>query len=144
MLDGGSQPPPDIQLHPGQVRVVGHGPLDQVTRHGLKESFDVQIDDPIGPPAALPRRPDRIQRRPAGAIGIGVRVEVWFHQRLQDHRHDRLRHAVGHGRNAEGARAARCLRYLDEPHGRRMVRSRRHPVPDLVEIVLQVRLECRQ
>ena len=35
-------------------------------------------------------------------------MEVWFHQRLQDHRHDRLRHAVGYGRNAEGARAARC------------------------------------
>ena len=122
MLDGGAQPPPNIQLHPGQVRVVGHGPLDQVMRHGIKEGFDVQIDDPVGPPAALPRRPHRVERRPAGSIAIGVRVEVWFHQRLQDHLHDRLRHAIGHGRYAEGARAARCLRYLDEPHGRRMVR----------------------
>ena len=36
------------------------------------------------------------------------------------------------------------LRYLDEPHGRRKVRARRHPIPDLVEVALQVLLECRQ
>ena len=34
--------------------------------------------------------------------------------------------------------------YLDEPHGRRMVGARRHPIPDLVEIPLQVLLERRQ
>ena len=66
------------------------------------------------------------------------------HQRLQDHLHDRLRHAVGDRRNAEGARAAVVLRYLDEPHRRREVGARRHPIPDLVEVVLQVRLERRQ
>ncbi len=70
-LDGCTQPPPNIQLHPGEVRVVGHGPFDQVMRDGIKAGLDVQIDDPIGAPAALPRRPDRIQRRPAGTIGIG-------------------------------------------------------------------------
>src|SRR3954466_10828931 len=78
MLDGGSQPPLNLQLHPGEVRVVGHGPLDQVTRHGIKEGFDVQIDDPIGPPAALPCRPDRIQRGSAGVLAIGGGVGVWF------------------------------------------------------------------
>src|SRR4051812_45187795 len=31
------QPAPHHRVHPGQVRVVGNGPLDQVTRHGLKE-----------------------------------------------------------------------------------------------------------
>ena len=45
------------------------------------------------------------------------------HQRLKDHLGDRLRHAIGNSRNAEWARAASVLRYLDEPHGRWMIRS---------------------
>ena len=39
MLDGSAQPPPNIQLHPGEVRVVGHGPLDQVTRRKLQREL---------------------------------------------------------------------------------------------------------
>ena len=71
-------------------------------------------------------------------------MEPRLHQRLQDHLDDRLRHAVGNGRNAERPRAAVVLRYLDEPHGRRMIRARRHPIPDLVQVTLQVLLEPRQ
>jgi hypothetical protein len=71
-------------------------------------------------------------------------VELRFHQRLQDHLDDGLRHPIGNGRYAERTRAAIILRYLDEPHGRRMVRTRRHPIPDLVQVALQVLLECRQ
>src|SRR5258708_39898250 len=47
-------------------------------------------------------------------------------------------------RNAEWARAAVVLWYLDEPHGRRKIRPRRHPIPDLVQITLQILLERRQ
>src|SRR5262249_43343203 len=36
------------------------------------------------------------------------------------------------------------LWYLDEPHRRREVRARRHPIPELVEVALQVLLEHRQ
>jgi hypothetical protein len=71
-------------------------------------------------------------------------VEPGFHLWLHDHLDHRLRHAVGNGRNAERARAAVVLRYLDEPHGWRMVRTRRHPIPDLVQVTLQVLFECRQ
>ena len=71
-------------------------------------------------------------------------MEPRFHLRLQDHLDDRLRHAVGDRRNAERSRAAVVLRYLDEPHGRRMIRARRHPIPDLVQVTLQVPLERRQ
>ena len=71
-------------------------------------------------------------------------MEPRLHLGLQDHLDDRLRHAVGNGRNAERARAAVRLRYLDEPHGRRMIRARRHSVPDLVQVALQVLLEPRQ
>jgi hypothetical protein len=55
-------------------------------------------------------------------------VEHRFHHGLHDHLDHRLRHAVGKGRNAERARAALVLRYLDEPHGWRRVPTRRHPI----------------
>ena len=123
---------------------MSHGALDQVMIGMIKEGFDVQIDHPVEAPASLPRHPHRIERRLAGSIAVGVRVEHGLHQRLQDHLHDRLRHAIGDRRNAERARAAVVLRDLDEPHGRWKVRARRHPIPDLVEIALQVLLERRQ
>jgi hypothetical protein len=71
-------------------------------------------------------------------------MEPWLHQWLQDHLHHRLCHAIGNGRNAERACAAVVLRYLDEPHGRWVIRPRRHPIPDLVKVALQVLFESRQ
>src|SRR5208337_12068 len=47
-----------------------------------------------------------VKRRTARSIAVGVRMEPRLHQRLQDHLDDRLRHAVGNGRNAERPRAA--------------------------------------
>src|SRR5208337_4951691 len=105
-FDRGAQPPSNIQTDPSQVRVVGHGAFDEVMGNGIKEGFDVQIDDPVGRPAPFPRRPDRVKRRTARSIAVGVRMEPRLHQRLQDHLDDRLRHAVGNGRNAERPRAA--------------------------------------
>ena len=61
-------------------------------------------------------------------------MENLLHTRLEDHLHDRLRHAVSDRRDAEGTLAAVVLRDLYELHGRWEVRARRHPIPDLVEI----------
>jgi hypothetical protein len=57
-----------------------------------------------------------------------------FHPRLQHHLCHRLRHAIGYCWNAERARAASVLFYFDKPHGRRDVRTRRHPIPDLIKV----------
>ncbi len=43
-----------------------------------------------------------------------------------------------------GRRPPPALGYLDEPHRRRVIRTRRHPVPDLVQVSLKVLLERRQ
>jgi len=123
VFDGSTQPPSNIQAYPGKIRVVGYSTFDQVMRNGIKKGFDVQIDYPVGVPAAFPCRRDRVERRTAGPIAIGVRMELRFHQRLQGHLDDCLRHAIGNGRNAEGTRAAIPLRYLDEPHGRWIIRT---------------------
>src|SRR6516164_6275741 len=143
-LNRGTQPPAHVQPYPGEFSVVRHGAFDEVMRNGIKECFDVQVDHPVDAPAAFPRHCHRVKRRPLRSIAIGVRVETRLHCWLQHHLHDRLRHTVGNGRNAEWARAAVVLWYLDEPHGRRKIRTRRHPIPDLVQVALEVLLERRQ
>ena len=143
-LNGSAKPPPNVQPYPGQISVMCNGTFDQIMRNGIKECSDVQIDHPIELPAAFPCHSDRIERRTTGPIAIGIRVELRFHRRLQDHLHDRLRHAIGDRRDAERSHAAPVLGDLDEPHRRRMIRARRHPIPDLVQVSLQILLECRQ
>src|SRR5215813_3987854 len=120
-LDRGTQPPAHVQPYPGEFSMVRHGTFDEVMRNGIKKCFDVQIDHPVDAPTAFPRHCHRVKRGPLRSIAIGVRVETRLHQWLQHHLHDRLRHTVGNGRNAEWARAAVVLRYLDEPHGRRKI-----------------------
>src|SRR6188768_2348410 len=71
-------------------------------------------------------------------------MEHWLHLRLQDHLRNRLRHAISHGGDAECAFATIVLWYLDEPYGRWKVRARRHSIPDLIEIPLEILLEHRQ
>src|SRR5215470_8171707 len=135
-LDRGTKPPADIQLHPGEIRVVRYGPFDQIMRDGIKKGLDVQIYNPIKLPASLTRYTHRIECGSAGTITVGVGMEDRLHLRLQHHLCHRLRHAIGYGWNTEWPRAASVLLYLDKPHGRRDVRARRHPVPDLVQVTL--------
>jgi len=71
-------------------------------------------------------------------------VEHRLHQRLQSHLDNRLRHAVSNSRNTERPRATPRLGNLYEPHRRWVIRARRHPVPDLVKVALQILLERRQ
>src|SRR5215472_3183435 len=54
-----------------------------------------------------------------------------------------LRNPIRHSRDAQFSRASLCLRNLDLLHRRREIRTRRHPVPQLVEILRQVLLEHR-
>ena len=113
-------------------------------RDGIKKRFDVQIYCPVERPTAFPCHSDRIKCRATGSIAVGVTVELRFQHGLQDHLHSRLRYAVSDRRNAERSQAAPALGYLDEPHRRRVIRTRRHPVPDLVQVSLKVLLERRQ
>src|SRR5215470_13004038 len=107
----------------------------------VEEFLDVQINHPVLVPAAPPARPHRIQRGPPRAITIGVGVEFWFHSFLQFHGHHRLRDSVRDGRHAEHPHPAMRFRYLHRPHRGREVTPRRHPIPYLVEIIPQIRLE---
>ena len=57
-------------------------------------------------------------------------------------RDHRLSDPVGHGGHTEDSRSPTVwLRYLHCPHRRRKVRPRGHPIPDLVQIALQISFE---
>src|SRR5258706_5667632 len=68
-------------------------------------------------------------------------MEDRFDLRLQPAGHHGLRDSVRDGGHAEDPRAAVCLRYFHRPHRWREVAPRRHPIPDLVKVVLQILLE---
>jgi len=95
-----AEPPRDVQSEPRNIGVVRHGFLDQGPIQVVEKPRDVKIDDPVEVPASLPRCPYRVECRSAGSIAVGVRVEDWFHERLQDHFRDRLCDAIGYGGHA--------------------------------------------
>jgi hypothetical protein len=59
---------------------MGHGTFDEIMRNGIKERPDIQIDDPVGLPATFPCHAHCVERRTAGSIAVGIRVEPRFHQ----------------------------------------------------------------
>ena len=72
-------------------------------------------------------------------------MEPRFRPFFQMHRHHRLRHPVRDRRHTERPDpAAVRLGDLHRPHRRGHVAPRAHPVPDLVEVVLQIGLELAQ
>ena len=65
-----------------------------------------------------------------------------FDLRLQPAGYHRLGHSVRDRWHAKGSRpTAMRFRYLHRLHRRRKVRPRGHPIPDLVQVVLQILLE---
>ncbi len=108
---------------------------------GIQEAANVQVNNPGIAPASLPRCSDGIERGFARPIAIGVWMEGRFHQRLQVRFGHRLSNPVGDSGNAQSPLASVFLRYRHRADRWRKVRSRRHAIPNLIEVVLQVLLE---
>jgi len=64
-------------------------------------------------------------------------IEIWFDELLDHH----LRDSVAHGGHTQNPLAPSLFRNGNGTHRWRKVASRTHPVPDLVEISLQVGFE---
>src|SRR5713101_1726528 len=107
----------------------------------VEQLSDVELQNPIDMPAPLSRRFHGIQGRLPRPVAIGVRQEDGFHVRLESHFDDRLRHAICYRGHTQNAFSAILLRNGDRFHRRWEVRPRRHPVPEFVQVVLQVRFE---
>jgi hypothetical protein len=109
----------------------------------IKEASDVQVQHPVVTPASLPRHSQCILCRSAGAIPIGVSMEHRFQYWLQVPLNHRLGDAIRNRRYTERPRFPTVLRYLYLAHRWREITARRHPIPDAIEIVLQITIECR-
>ena len=145
VLQRRSQPPLDIQQHPPVGADRGHRLDDKVPRNGVEELPDVQVDHPVVLPTPCPACSDRVMGRLSRPIAIGVRVELRFHQRLQMHGHHRLRDPVCDRRHPEHPDpAAMRLGDLNRPDRRRKVGPRTHPIPDPVQVALQIGLKLVQ
>jgi hypothetical protein len=68
-------------------------------------------------------------------------VEHWLHPRLKVSVHDGLGDPIRDRRHPEHPRAAVPLQYLHRAHRRGHIAPRRQPIPELVEVPLQVPLE---
>ena len=124
---------------------MSHRSHYQVPIEIIKKAFDIKINHPVATPATLTCYPHRVQSRLAGTIPIRVFVEVWFDLRFKHQLHDHLSDSVRNGRNPQRSSLARVAFWnLDETNRRREVTARRHSIPDLVEIPLQVLLEVHQ
>src|SRR5664279_3134804 len=89
--------------------------------NAVEEFLDVQIKHPVILPTAPPACPDRIQRRTARPVTIGIRMEHRLHPLFEFHGHHRLGDSVR--------------------HRRRKVTPRGHPVPNPIKVVLQIGFE---
>jgi hypothetical protein len=119
-----------------------HSLDDEIPSDAVEELLDVKIDHPVPLPTPLPAAIHRIQGRPLRPVAIGILVEHRLHPNSQVPGHHGLRDPVGDGGDTEHPRAAAVLfRNLHRTHRRREVRPRRHPIPNLVEVALQIGLE---
>ena len=141
LLHRSGQPPLHIEQNPPAPRVLPDRSHDERVVEVVEEAADVQIDHPVVTPASLPGCRECVDRRLPRAIPIRIGVELRLHFRFQVHLDHRLGNSVGDSGYAQAALASVLFRYTDRPDRRREVRARRHPIPNPIEIVLQVLLE---
>ena len=135
------KPPLHVEEDPPLAGVTGERAQDERVVERVEERPQIEIDHPVVSPTPLPTHPHRVQGRASRPVPVGVRVEHGLHLRLQVQVHDRLRDPVGDRGHAEHPRPAAAFRDLDRPHRRRHVAPRAKPIPELVEVPRQVRLE---
>jgi hypothetical protein len=107
----------------------------------IEQTFDVELYNPVILPASLTRDANCIQRRFTRSVAVGVLQEYGIEIRLNDLFDDHLRDSIAHSGNTQDPFAPTLLGNGDSANRRRKVASRAHPVPDPVEVTLQVGFE---
>ena len=103
---------------------------------------DVEVEHPAVAPTTASSHSQRVVRRFPRPIPIRVRVEHGFQDRLQVALDDHLGDAVGNRRYAQRSGSATItFRDVDAPHWRRKVAAGTHPVPDPIEVLIQIPVE---
>jgi len=137
------EPTLDVQQHPCAVRMMAYGFHQKFSVDFIKETSDVQIEHPVLTPASLPRHGQCILCRPTGAIPIRVHMKHRFQYGLQDSLHNRLGDAIRDRWNSQRPRSSIVLRDVYPANRWRKITARRHSIPDPIEIILQIAIECR-
>jgi hypothetical protein len=109
----------------------------------IQEPLDVDIEDPVVLPAALARHAHGLDRRFSGSVAVGVGIEVLLQLRLQPPFGYRLGYAVRNRGDAQRPCSAIALGSVHPAHRRWEVAARRHPIPQLEEVIGEVPLKLR-
>ena len=136
-LHRGLQPALDIEQHPSAVRVFAERLEQQLVIDAVEEPFDVEVNDPVGAPAAPSCRPDGVDRRSARSVPVRVRMEPRLQQRLEIPADHFLSDAVGDRGYAQRPRSPIRFRNIHPPNRWRKVAPRGQPIPQLIEIIGQ-------
>src|SRR5580698_4749466 len=123
--------------------MLAHRPHQQFRIDAVKKGLNIKIKNPVTTPASLPCHADRIERRFARPVSIGIRVEAWLHHRFQMPFDHHLGDAISDRGNPQRARLAIALWYVDPPHRWRKVAAGRQTIPEFVEVVPKISLEVR-
>ena len=133
---GGFEPPFDVEQHPTLVGVVSDRLHEQIMANAVEEGPDIEIEHPVLVPTTLTSHGQRVMGaspRPVPvAVGAQDRLKLLFPQ----HRCRGLSHPVCHIRHTENPDPGPMIfRYLNGSHRPREITPRRHPIPQLVEVV---------
>ena len=133
---GGFEPPLDVEQHPPLVGVVSDRLHEQIMANAVKEGPDIEIEHPVLVPTTLASHGQRVvgaSPRPVSvAVGAQDRLKLLFPS---------IAAAVWATRSATFANTENpdpgpmILRYLNGSHRPREIAPRRHPIPQLVEVV---------
>ncbi len=136
------QPPLQIEQHPWAFRVSPHGSHQKFPVNLIEETLDVEVEYPVRSPTTPPGFGEGIMRGLPGPISIGVPVEHRFQDRFQMPLDHHLGDPVGNRWNPERPGSSSiAFRYVNATHGWGKVASRRHSVPDPIEVLTQIPVE---
>ena len=79
-LHGRLEPALDVEQHPAARRVMTYGFEYELVVDAVKEPLNIEIEDPIRPPAPLASRTDRIDGRAPGTVSIRVLMKPGLQQ----------------------------------------------------------------
>src|SRR6266508_1476013 len=140
-LRGRFQPPLHVERDPPTLRVLPNPAHHQRVVEVVEKAPDVQVNDPGVAPASLSGHRESFGRRLPRPVPVRVPVEIRLHRPLQVHFDNRLGHPICNGRDTQPPLASALLWNANRAHRRWKVRPRRHAIPDLVQVVLQIPLE---
>ena len=97
------QPPLDIEEDPTTTRVALHCAQHEPMVQRVEEGADVEVEDPVVSPTPLPRAPNGVKGRAPLTIPVGVRMELWLNNRIQNHLHHVLGDTVSNRRYTQSS-----------------------------------------